>query len=47
MWNGRSKMRERERKERGEVLNEDGRKIRRMKEIWKRRDRMEKERGRG
>jgi hypothetical protein len=47
MWNGRSKMRERERKERGEVLNEDGRQIRRMKEIWKRRDRMEKERGRG
>jgi hypothetical protein len=47
MWNGRSKMREGERKERGEVLNEDGRKIRRMKEIWKRRDRMEKERGRG
>jgi hypothetical protein len=40
-------MREGERKERGEVLNEDGRKIRRMKEIWKRRDRMEKERGRG
>jgi hypothetical protein len=36
-------MRERERKERGEVLNEDGREIRRMKEIWKR-DRMDKER---
>jgi predicted lipid-binding transport protein (Tim44 family) len=43
MWNGCSKMRERERKERGEVLNEDGREIRRMKEIWKR-DRMDKER---
>jgi hypothetical protein len=47
MWNGCSKMRERERKERGEVLNEDGREIRRIKEIWKRRDRMEKERGGG
>jgi hypothetical protein len=47
MWIGCSNMRERERKERGEVLNEDGREIRRMKEIWKRRDRMEKERGGG
>jgi hypothetical protein len=30
MWNGWSEMREREGKERGEILNEDGR------EIWKR-----------
>jgi hypothetical protein len=33
MRNGRSEMRERERKERGEILNEDGREIRWMKEI--------------
>jgi hypothetical protein len=33
MWNGCSEMRERERKERGEILNEDGREIRWMKEI--------------
>jgi hypothetical protein len=38
-------MRERERKERGEILNKDGREIGWMKEIRKRRDRMEKERG--
>jgi hypothetical protein len=37
MWNGYSEMRERERKKRGEILNEDGREIRWMKEIWKRR----------
>jgi hypothetical protein len=36
-------MRERERRERGEILNEDGQEIGSMKEIWKRRDRMEKE----
>jgi hypothetical protein len=35
---------ERETIERGEILNKDGRKIVWMKEIWKRRDRMEKER---
>jgi hypothetical protein len=40
-------MREREGKERGEILNEDGRGIRCMKEIWKRRERMKKERGGG
>jgi hypothetical protein len=45
MWNGCSEMRERERKERGEILNEDGREIGWMKEKWNRRDRMEKERG--
>jgi hypothetical protein len=28
MWNGCSEMRERERKERGEIQNEDGREIR-------------------
>jgi hypothetical protein len=32
-WNGCSEMRERERKERGEILNEDGREIRWMKEM--------------
>jgi hypothetical protein len=30
-----------ERKERGEILNEDGREIGWMKEIWKKRDRVE------
>jgi hypothetical protein len=35
-------MRERESKERGEILNEDGREIRWMKEIWKRREMIEK-----
>jgi hypothetical protein len=40
MWNGCSEIRERERKERGEILNEDAREIGCMKEIWKRRDRM-------
>jgi hypothetical protein len=39
MWNGCSEMREREGKERGEILIEDGREIRWMKEIWKRRER--------
>jgi hypothetical protein len=45
MWNGCSEMRERERKERGEIPNEDGREIRWMKEIWKWRERIEKEKG--
>jgi hypothetical protein len=40
MWIGCSEIRERERKERGEILNEDAREIGCMKEIWKRRDRM-------
>ncbi|KAH0814695.1 hypothetical protein GEV33_008096 [Tenebrio molitor] len=44
MWNGCREMRERERMQRGEILNEDGREIRWMKEIWKRRERIEKER---
>jgi hypothetical protein len=47
MWNGCSKMREREGKERGEILNEDGMEIRWMKEIWRRREMIEKERGGG
>jgi hypothetical protein len=47
MWNRCSKMRERDGKHRGEILNEDGREIRWMKEIWKRRDRIEKEKGGG
>ncbi|KAH0813723.1 hypothetical protein GEV33_009066 [Tenebrio molitor] len=42
MWKGCSEMRERER--RGEILNEDGRELGWMKELWKRRARMEKER---
>jgi hypothetical protein len=47
MWNGCSEMRERERKGRGEILNEDGREIGWMKETWKRRERTEKERDGG
>jgi hypothetical protein len=47
MWNGCNEMRKRERKERGEILNKDGRETGRMEEIWKWRDRMEKERGGG
>jgi hypothetical protein len=46
-WNGCSEMKERERKERGEILNEDGSEIGWMKDIWTRRDRMEKERDGG
>jgi hypothetical protein len=45
MWNGCSEMRGRVRKKRGEILNEDGREITWMKEIWKRRNTTEKERG--
>jgi hypothetical protein len=37
--------RERKRKEREEILNEDGREIRWMNEIWKRRGKIEKKRG--
>jgi hypothetical protein len=33
--------RQRERKERGEILNKDGREIRWMKKIWKRKKRTE------
>jgi hypothetical protein len=47
MWNGCSEMRERERKEQGELLKEDRKEIGWMKEIWNRRDRMDKERGGG
>jgi hypothetical protein len=47
MWNGCSEIREREKKERGAIQNEDGREIRWMKEIWKRRERIEKERDGG
>jgi hypothetical protein len=42
MWDGCSEMVEREEKERGEMQNEDRREIRWMKEIWKRRKRIEK-----
>jgi hypothetical protein len=45
MWNGCSEMRERVRKKRGEILNEDGREITWMKEIRKRRKTKKKERG--
>jgi hypothetical protein len=44
MWNRCSEMRKRERRERGEVRREDGREIRWKKDIWKRRERIEKER---
>jgi hypothetical protein len=47
MWNGCNEIRERERKERGETPNEDGREIGWMTEIWTRMARMEKERGGG
>jgi hypothetical protein len=47
MWNGCSEMRERERKEPGEIPNKDEGKIGWMKEIWTRRARMEKERSMG
>jgi hypothetical protein len=36
---------EREGKQRGEILSEDGRDIGWMKEVWKRGERIEKERG--
>jgi hypothetical protein len=42
MWNGCSEIRGRERKARGEILNEDGREIRWKKGVWKRRERIEK-----
>jgi hypothetical protein len=42
-----AEMREREGKEREEIQNEDGREIRWMKEIWKRMERIEKERSGG
>jgi hypothetical protein len=45
MWNGCSEMKERERKERGEILNEHGREIGWMKDKWKKSDRLEKEWG--
>jgi hypothetical protein len=45
MWNGCDKTREREGKEWREILSEDGREIRWMKEVWKRSERIEKERG--
>jgi hypothetical protein len=47
MWNECSKIRERRRKQRGEIPNEDERDIRWMKEILKRSERIEKERGGG
>jgi hypothetical protein len=47
MWNGCSEMRERKRKERGEIQNEDGREIRWVKVIWNWRNRIENEWKRG
>jgi hypothetical protein len=47
VWSGCGEMRERKRKERTELLSEDGREIRSMIEIWKRGERIEIERGRG
>jgi hypothetical protein len=47
MWSGCGEMRERERKELGEILSEDGRVIGWMKEVWKKRERIEKRRGEG
>jgi hypothetical protein len=46
MRNGCSEIKE-ERKERGEIPNEDGREMRWIKEIWNSRERMEKERRQG
>jgi hypothetical protein len=40
-------MKEKEIKEGGEILNEDGREIGWMKKIWNTTNRMEKERGEG
>jgi hypothetical protein len=45
MWNGCSEMRERERTERREILNKDGREIKWMKEIWKKSEKIKNERG--
>jgi hypothetical protein len=47
MWNGCSEIREREKKALGAIQNEDGREVRWIKEIWKRRERTEKERDGG
>jgi hypothetical protein len=44
MWNGRSEMREKKGKGREEILNEDGRKIGWMQEIWKRTGKIEQKR---
>jgi hypothetical protein len=44
MWNGCSEMRERERTERREILNKDGREIKWMKEIWKKSQKIKNER---
>jgi hypothetical protein len=42
MWSGCDEMRETEGKERREILSEDEREIRWMKEVWKRREWIEK-----
>jgi hypothetical protein len=48
MWNGCSEMRRGgERSGEKEIQKEDGRETGRMKEVWKRRQRMERERGGG
>jgi hypothetical protein len=43
MWSGCDEMREREGKERREILSEDGREIGWMKEVWKKRERIARE----
>jgi hypothetical protein len=45
MWSGCAEMRETEGKKRREILSEDQREIGWMKEVWKRRERIEKESG--
>jgi hypothetical protein len=47
MWSGCNEMRERERKDRGEILSEDRRELGWMKKIWKRRERIEIQMGGG
>jgi hypothetical protein len=44
MWSRCDEMREREGKERREILSENGREIKWMKYVWKRRERIEKKR---
>jgi hypothetical protein len=45
MWSACGEITEREKKERGEILSEDGREIGWMNELGKKRERIEKERG--
>jgi hypothetical protein len=47
MCSGYNEIRQMERKDRGEILSEDGREIGWMKEIWKRREKIEIQMGGG